>query len=285
MLPLRPDSRIRPVFQHCRAFVLVLPCALMFVVAPARAWGPDGHRIVGELAEQALTPATRAQVQALLEDETEPTLAGVANWADTIRSEDAWRFTGPWHYLNVPDLGCNYQPPRDCPNGNCVIGAIEAQTKILEDLSQPLQKRIEALKFVVHFVGDVHQPLHAGLRSDRGGNDFQISYRSEGWNLHSVWDSLILRTPLADASGWLGLSGHIAGIDNATSTSPSDGSPSDWAMESCGSIDAQQLYPATHKIDDTYLIAHLPLAEARLREAGTRLATLLNAALPGTAEH
>src|SRR3546814_19232379 len=80
----------------------------------AHAWGPDGHKIVGELAEQALTPAVHAQIQDLLKDEPAPPLAGVANWADTIRSEENWRFTGPWHHPNLHDLGCNYQPARHC---------------------------------------------------------------------------------------------------------------------------------------------------------------------------
>lgn len=264
--------------------VLVL-CCLPLAIGPARAWGPDGHRIVGELAERALTPEARTQVKALLKDEPEPTLAGVANWPDDIRRDQAWRHTGPWHYLNLPDLRCDYQPPRDCPDGNCVIGAIDAQTRMLADASQPRQKRIEALKFVVHLVGDVHQPLHAGLRSDRGGNDFQINYNGEGWNLHSTWDSLILRTPLADAGGWLELSRRIAASDAATATSTPPVSAREWALESCHLIAARQLYPNTHKIDDGYLQTHRPLVEQRLRTAGTRLATLLNTALAASPSH
>jgi len=256
-------------------------CCLLLSIAPAHAWGPEGHRIVGQLAEQALTPAARAQVQALLAAEPEPTLAGVSNWADDIRKDEAWRYTGPWHYLNLPDLGCDYQPPRDCPDGNCVIGAIAAQTRVLADRSQPRQKRIEALKFVVHFVGDVHQPLHAGLRSDRGGNDFQINYRGEGWNLHSTWDSLILRAPLQHDGGWQGMS-HRLGA-NATTPAhaplPVGAGARDWALQSCALIGAQHLYPSRHTIGDRYLDRHRPLAERRLQQAGARLAALLNAAL------
>lgn len=263
-----------------RTLYSLLFCSV-FLMPAAHAWGPDGHKIVGELAEQALTPAVHAQIQGLLKDEPEPTLAGVANWADTIRSEENWRFTGPWHYLNLPDLGCDYQPARDCPDGNCVIGAINAQLRVLADRSQPRQKRIEALKFVVHFVGDEHQPMHAGLRSDRGGNDYQISYLGEAWNLHSVWDSLILRQPLQHDGGWHGISRRLS--NNALVLSPNQlpprSGPREWALESCRLIGSQALYPSGHKIGNRYLKKHRPLAEKRLQQAGVRLAALLNAAL------
>ena len=257
----------------------LLLCSL-FLVPSARAWGPDGHRIVGAVAEPLLSVQAKAAIDALLVDETEPSLAGVSNWADTIRSEENWRFTGPWHYLNLPDLGCDYQPARDCANGNCVIGAINAQLRVLADRSQSRQKRIEALKFVVHFVGDEHQPMHAGLRKDRGGNDFQINYLGEGWNLHSVWDSLILRQSLQRDGGWQGVSQRI--VSNPTVLSRNDLPPRsgarEWAIESCALISSESLYPSRHKISDSYLQKHRPLAEKRLHLAGIRLAMLLNTA-------
>jgi len=255
----------------------------VFLPPAACAWGPDGHRIAGAVAQTLLTAEAKAEVDALLADETEPSLAGVSNWADTIRGDENWRFTGPWHYLNVPDLGCDYQPPRDCPDGNCVIGAIDAQTRVLADASQPRQKRIEALKFVVHLVGDEHQPLHAGLRTDRGGNDFQINYLGEGWNLHSVWDSLILRQPLQHDGSWQAMSTRLASnapLLSANELPPHSG-PREWALESCALIGAESLYPRRHKISGSYLQKHRPLAEQRLHLAGVRLAMLLNNALTG----
>lgn len=258
----------------------LLFCSL-FVVPSAHAWGPDGHRIVGAVAQSLLSPYAKAEVDALLADEAEASLAGVSNWADTIRGEENWRFTAPWHYLNLPDLGCDYQPPRDCRNGNCVIAAIDAQLQVLANRSQPQQKRVEALKFVVHFVGDAHQPMHAGLRSDRGGNDFQISYLGEGWNLHSVWDSLILRQPLQQGGGWQGMSKRLGSSVEALARNhlPPHSRARDWALESCALIGAESLYPSRHKIGSRYLDKHRPLAEQRLQLAGVRLAALLNTAL------
>jgi hypothetical protein len=263
-----------------QTLISLLFCGLLFAPS-ARAWGPDGHRIVGALAESMLSAEARAEIEALLADETEPSLAGVSNWADAIRGEESWRHTAPWHYLNLPDLSCDYQPPRDCRDGNCVIGAIEAQLRVLADRAQPRQKRIEALKFVVHFVGDVHQPLHAGLRSDRGGNDFQISYVGEGWNLHSVWDSLILRKPLQRDGGWHGMSKRLGNTVIALSRDalPPHSGAREWALESCALIGAESLYPSRHKIGSHYLNKYRPLAEQRLRLAGLRLAMLLNDAL------
>src|SRR3546814_10673471 len=109
-------------------------------------------------------------------------LAGVAAWAYTLRNVDPPRFkaTSKWHYVNTaPDGGCRYVPARDCPDGNCVVGAIERQLAILSDRGQPVEARRDALKFVVRFVGDVHQPLHATNHTDAGGNGYQISLRTD----------------------------------------------------------------------------------------------------------
>lgn len=255
---------------------------MLAVSAPAAfAWGPDGHRIVGAIAQAHLTPEARATVIDLLADEAEPSLAGVANWADEIRPEEAWKYTGPWHYVNLPDLECHFAATRDCPDGNCVIGAIERQMQRLADTGIARQQRIEALKFVTHFVGDAHQPLHAGLRTDRGGNDFRIRFHDEDWNLHSVWDSLILRAPVARDGGWaataqrLGASAPVLAVD----------APEAWAEESCRLIRSAHIYPGKHRIRGAYLRQQRPIVEQRLQTAGMRLAALLNAALaPPTAD-
>jgi hypothetical protein len=268
---------------------LISTVVLLALAAPAFGWSKQGHQLVGELAERDLTPATRAEVARLLAGEAEPTLAGVSTWADEIRAQS--RSTGNplgerssrWHYVNFPDKGCNYVAARDCPDGNCVIGAINAQRAILADRSQPLQARRDALKFVVHFVGDAHQPMHAGLASDRGGNNFQLNYRGkgspkgEGTNLHGVWDYWLLRS---------------ANLDNPAYTTKllqnplpegtrlaADNPAAEWTLESCRLIASNALYPSKRRITDAYLDLHRPTAEARVRQAGARLAALLNGAL------
>ncbi len=239
---------------------------------PAAAWGPDGHRIVGDLAERRLSEAALAQVSLLVEDEPEASLAGVANWPDEVRNQPEWQHTRSWHYVNLPDLECRLDAARDCPDGQCIFGAITAQRAILADGSAAREDRTAALKFLVHLVGDVHQPLHAGLRRDRGGNDYQIHIDGQGSNLHQVWDSLIL------AHGNRTWSDHAEALAD---TRPETGTVDarDWAVESCRLIGEHGLYPTGHTLDERYLVQHRALAEQRLQLAAARLATLLESAL------
>ena len=264
-----------------RTVPLVLTLALLLAFpALASAWGVKGHRIVGLLATAELSPRAQAEVARLLAGEPDPTLAGVANWADDLRENDPERSrqTSRWHFVNFPRNQCQYAPPRDCPGGNCVIAAINRNFLALSDRRRPDSERREALKFLVHFVGDVHQPLHASDRPDKGGNEFQVSYRGEGWNLHSVWDSLIVRSrglePEAYAAA-LRRQPPLAHDPTRASQTPA----MDWALESCRFVQAGTLYPSRHVIDDAYLDTHRPLVEQRLRQAGSRLAAMLNYAL------
>ncbi len=259
--------------------------ATLLLPALALAWGPTGHRIVGELAQRQLSPQAATAVADLLRDEPEPTLAGVANWADGLRQTDPElvRRTSRWHFVDVATGSCDYVPARDCPGDNCVIAAINNQLSVLRDKSQPRAARIQALKFVVHFIGDVHQPLHSSNRPDRGANDYQISYHGHGTNLHAVWDSLILHGKAPTPGDY---AARLAMTPIAVSDKQVDaGAAQRWAHESCMAIDSAQLYPSGHIIDDAYLDAHRPLAEQRLRLAGARLAAELNSVLASPMPH
>lgn len=276
-----------------RTLLLALLC---LGVAPAAfAWAALGHRMVGELAERHLDPAAKAEVARLLAGEPDPTLAGVSNWADTLRGSDPERFkaTARWHYINAQGGGCAFDLARDCPDGNCVAAAIEAQRAILADTSQPLEARRDALKFIVHFVGDAHQPMHAGSRPDSGGNRFQVSLRTPlepeeyarknyvdgvmGTNLHSIWDYYILGSRGLQLRAY---SDRLDALPWPPYPAPSryDVMPLAWAGESCRLIEARGLYPPddVHTMDHAYLDAMRPLAEQRVRQAAWRLAQLLN---------
>jgi hypothetical protein len=278
---------------------ILLAALLLLGIAPAAfAWAVLGHRMVGELAQRHLDPVAQAEVARLLAGEPVPTLAGVAMWADDLRGNDPERFkaTSRWHYINAQGGGCAFDLARDCPEGNCVVGAIEAQRAILGDRSQPIEARRDALKFIVHFVGDAHQPMHAGNRTDSGGNRFQVSLRTPlepeeyarkhyvdgvmGTNLHSIWDYYIL------GSRGLKLGAYTERLDALPwppypTPSKYDVMPMAWAKESCRLIDARGLYPAEdkHGMDHAYLDAMRPLAEQRVRQAAWRLAQLLNETL------
>ena len=277
----RTRPPVLPAFSRC-AWLPVLWLAL--AAAPAFGWSEPGHRVVGELAAGALTPAARAEVDALLAGEPEPTLAGVSAWPDRIRDQPEWEHTGPWHYLNFPrGVGCEFDAGRDCRNGSCVVGAIEQQLAVLADRGQPRERRRDALKFVVHFVGDVHQPLHAGFADDKGGNDFQVNLRlpgrePEGTNLHAVWDRHLL---FADSQDWraharrLARDGLVSSERDAVHPRPAAG----WAEESCRILREPGAYPEKHVVGADYFDTWRPTAEKRLREAGARLAALLNDSL------
>jgi len=260
------------------AFLLVLS----LLPAPAAAWGRLGHRLVASLAWDGMTPAARAAALQLLEGEPEPTLAGIANWADDLRENDPdlGKRTSKWHYVNIAEDGCVYEQQRHCRNGDCVVEAIRAQTAILADTKRPKAERLQALKFVVHFVGDVHQPLHAGYGHDKGGNDFQINLNDRGSNLHSLWDSGMLKDTGLDEPAYLQ---RLRAMPAATPTPGKPLPPQSvaWAEASCAIVRRPGFYPARAKIGPDYLQAWRPVAETQLRLAGAELATTLNAALAG----
>jgi len=268
-----------------------LASLLLLANVPSWGWAELGHQLVGELAQRQLTPEANAQVHELLRDEPVATLAGVAVWADHLRASDPERFkaTSRWHYVNMPERTCRFVASRDCPDGACVLGAIDVQSRLLRDRTQSFEVRRDALKFIVHFVGDLHQPFHSTNHADKGGNEFQISLRTDippeeyardrykdgvmGTNLHAVWDFYVL------ASAKLPLRDYAARLEASSRSPTPQGSPAGWASESCELIDQRHLYPRTHKLDGTYLDAMRPLAELRIAQAANRLARLLNEVL------
>jgi hypothetical protein len=268
----RPAPRYAALLAAILSFGILMP-------ATVAAWGFDGHRIVGLLAESELSPAARAEARRLLTGEPDPTLSGVSTWADTLRDDPAWRHTGRWHWVNLPrENPCSYEPARDCPGGDCVVGAIRTQFEVLADRSRSDAERRVALKFLVHFVGDVHQPFHAGFGFDRGGNQTQLRFDRQGWNLHAFWDSAMVKHA------------GLAPEDYARQLRGSPPLPADatlavarpeerWALESCQAIHDDGLYPERRAVGRGYLEQHRPLAETRLRRAGARLAALLDIAL------
>lgn len=276
ILPVMARSLSTPAL----AAALTAALATTLAAPDAHAWGELGHRIVGHLAEARLTPAARAEVARLLAGEAEPTLAGVSTWADRLRDTppaddpELGRRTSTWHYVNIGEEGCRYDAARDCPDGNCVVGAIEREVATLRDRTQPTEARLRALKFVVHFVGDVHQPLHAGFARDKGGNDFQVQFRGEGSNLHRVWDSGLLRA-----------SGHaehdLVAKLRADASRVALGTPAAWAEASCRVAVQEGFYPDRpgRTLDDAYTRTWMPTVDAQLRTAGWRLADVLNDAL------
>ena len=263
--------------------VLLTLLVSLVVVLPAQAWGPLGHSVVAALAQRHLSPSAEAEVERLLAPEHTQSLADIANWADKVQDDPAqaalWKQTRGLHYIDFITGDCNYVPPRDCRNGNCVVAGIEHYVQVLGDRSQSDAARRDALKFVVHFVGDVHQPLHSGSRDDKGGNTFQVQFNGKGSNLHKVWDSGMLYSRNLDWKAYAQMLDAEAPVSLPPTIAPLDNPYAQWAEESCRITEEPGFYPPTHVLGADYTQAHLPAAELRLREAGRRLAEVLNLAL------
>lgn len=272
------SSSCRPVsvrLERGRAWRVAL-CLLLALPALAQAWGPAGHRIVATLAERELTPAARKQVRTLLAVSDDRVLADIADWADELRDDPRqhalWRKTAPLHFVNFGNSDCRYIALLDCAGGRCVVGAIERYARVLGDRSRSNVERAEALRFLVHFVADVHQPLHAGYRHDGGGNRYQLRIDNRGTNLHALWDTPVLQLR---GESWRR---HAARLAHARLPSAHGDAPQ-WAEESCRATRDAGIYPHAHRVDDAYLERMRRLAERRVREAAARLAALLNSAL------
>lgn len=254
--------------------------SLTALPAPALAWGAMGHRLVAALAADELSPAARTEVTRLLEGEADPTLPGISTWADDLREHDPdlGRRSSTWHYVNLGEEQCTYDVARDCKGGNCVVEAIAAQVSALGDRTRSRAERAQALKFVVHFVGDIHQPLHAGYAHDKGGNTVQVSIDGRGTNLHSLWDSKLLASAGLEEAAYLQ---HLRALPLAVPM-PVNVLPPDsagWARQSCAIATQPGVYPASTKLPEGYAATWRPVAEEQLRRAGTQLALLLNATL------
>ena len=162
--------------------------------------------------------------------------------------------------------------------GQLIVEALKAQSAILGDRNLTDGERLQALKFVVHLVGDIHQPMHAGYGHDKGGNDFQLQFGNRGTNLHSLWDSGMLNTRKLDDAGYLPVLRALPAPKLARQSNPQR-DPQNWAEASCRISVQPSVYPATHTIGDEYAERYRPVAEAQLRLAGENLAQLLNRVL------
>jgi hypothetical protein len=239
----------------------LLPNGLAF------AWGVEGHQVVALVAEKALAPKARAEVDRLLALEPGTTLASVSTWADEHRSPQ----TAPWHYVNFPRGNCIYQSERDCPDGRCVVAAIDAQSKVLASGAAD-DERLLALKYLVHFVGDVHQPLHAGYQDDKGGNTYQLQIFMRGSNLHAVWDSGLIKYTNEDAKT---IAGRLTSTNGIAAAVGVPWTSAQAAQESCRIVETPGFYPG-RLVDAAYIEQFKPVMERRLALAGARLAELLN---------
>jgi hypothetical protein len=252
------------------------------VVIPtlAHAWGTKGHKTVAALSLEYLSSPARAGVESLLGPD-ESKYINAAVWADQIRNDRPE--TKPWHFVDIPNDKPSYDAARDCKNATCVVAKIDFFAKQLADRKLAKAKRVEALKFVIHFVGDVHQPLHgAEGDNDQGGNLVFVKLDGITDKLHSVWDTMLVNklgtTPEEIAEN---LESRISDADVKKWSS---GTPKDWAEES-HTIAHDFIYaqsrgqrPETnpHILPNDYTQNALPIVRSRISLGAVRLAMVLN---------
>jgi hypothetical protein len=260
---------------------LVIALIVVFLI-PTRvfAWGSEGHRIVAEIAEQYLEPKAAREIRALLAIENTSALADVADWADQIRTQR--RDTAPWHFVDIPIAAKGYDTARECAGGTCVVAKVDKFVSELRDPNAPPQARLEALKFVVHFIADLHQPLHASDNNDRGGNEVRVIFLGHRTNLHAVWDTGILAPAVQGDERAYALR-LVRTITQTAKERWQAGLTVDWANES-HAIAAGVIYGEfDHQpgaLPASYESAALPVVNEQLEKAGLRLAWVLNRTLP-----
>lgn len=270
--------------------VFAAAMAVSVFSASAGAWGRDGHRIVCDLAYRHLSEDTRAEVDRLVAlDPDYEHFREVCAWADRVRGS-THGYTAPWHYTNQ-DPADPVIDREDCAENGCVLSAIEHHAGVFADRTRSDEDRLEALKFLAHWVGDIHQPLHVSIAGDRGGNDVRLVWRDRRpSNLHRIWDSEILLDLMADtfpntteSSRNQLMADQLAGeipLAGSLVFTPLD--PVAWAQESHDIVRSRSLayyWEGTDRpsvADDDYYVRNIPIVRDQLKRGGVRLAGLLN---------
>jgi hypothetical protein len=258
------------------SLALVILLATISSPQPGFSWGREGHEVIALVAERYMMELAKTTASELLDGRS---IESISNWADDYRREH--RETGPWHYINCPLADPKIDMSRDCPHGDCVVVKTEQFLAVLRDQAASRGAKAEALKYVVHFIGDLHQPLRDEDNGDKGGNEKHVVFDGHPDNLHWVWDVGLLqhsgRNPRALAAE---LEGRITTQERSEWET---GNILDWANE------AHQIARAVAygdlgggspaSIAPDYERQVDPVVELQLERAGVRLAWLLNGAL------
>jgi len=258
-----------------KVFCSFLALALLtLAAATASAWGASGHRIVAMIAARHLSNPARQRVTEILGANV--SLESVANYADAIRNIKPE--TSQFHFVDIPKDATNYDPHRDCApsdKGDCVIQALERFRAQVLDQNETLANRRFALKFIVHLVGDMHQPLHCADNHDRGGNMVSVTWFGRTANLHKVWDTLIIQEAGLDDAEFA--SALDSDLTDQQIAAIQQGNLTQWALESHKAAhDFAYVIPNNHALDQAYYDRNAPIVDQQLLRGGLRLAKVLN---------
>ena len=244
-----------------KKFIIVL-----FFLNILLGWGKTGHRITGEISEKYLTKNAKLQIKKLIGHHD---ISRLANWADEIKSDPKWKKANNWHYCTIPD-GEKYNPDFD---GGEAVEKVNEFIKTLKSKSSTKNQKVIALKFLIHLVGDLHQPLHVGNGLDRGGNDIKVNWFSEPTNIHSIWDTKLIelqKLSYTEYSNYLTLQENRSTINKWQKSTVLDYVyESQNARRQCYDFEGENLKWG-------YFYKNKELLEKRLLQSGIRLSGELN---------
>lgn len=286
-----------------KTFLFTAPFILQ-ALPSVNAWGTLGHDTVAYIAQNFVTSATKTFCQNILGDTSTSYLANVATWADTYRYTAEGSFSAPYHFIDAednPPTSCNVDYNRDCGADGCVVSAIQNYTSRVVDSSLSSTEVTKALKWIIHFVGDIHQPLHDEAL-DVGGNTIDVTFDGTSTNLHHIWDTnmpekLVGGYTLTDASSWASdlttqiktgtyksqKDSWLSGIDLSDPVTTS----MDWASDSNAFVCSTALKGGVSavsgkELDGSYYSTAIPVIELQIAKAGYRLAAWLNLIATGS---
>ncbi len=253
------------------ALIASLTSICLFSSSLAMAWGQTGHRVTGAIAEHYLSAKAKSAIERLLPNES---LAEASTWPDEMRShpDEYWQKTAtPWHWVTIPG-DKTYSQVGAPPQGDAYVALQHFREMLINPKSTTADKQ-KALRFIVHLIGDLHQPLHAGNGTDRGGNDVKVRFFWENSNLHRVWDSQMIAQRKLSYTEWTHwLLQKISQQDRALWR---DTDPQTWITESVAI--RKTIYPDdANNMNYDYVFDHIPTVKQRLQQAGVRIADYLN---------
>ncbi|MCW8926169.1 MAG: S1/P1 nuclease, partial [Xanthomonadales bacterium] len=261
---------------HRHVCIMLIGLLFLGTGNEAPAWSSPGHNAIGMLAIERLQDDTRKRLADIVGPLNSTAISTACNWPDVIRDEDAWEWSKPLHYINIPRGNFSYRATRDCPDGLCATEAIKHYAAELANASNDREQRWQAFAWLCHLVADLHQPMHAGFADDRGGNDFEFTFDDETINLHYFWDRVLVEQHAGDWESLLKLlqSAPAPVLEPGWKPADVDG----WTNESHAlAVDAA--YPPEEGINAAWEQQTWKIAFERINLAAARLALVIETLL------
>lgn len=250
-------------------FFIAILMGFLTVEASNPDWGATGHRTIGKIADANLKGKTKRKISEILDGQS---LALVSTFGDDIKSDKRYNDFNTWHYVNMP-FDVDYQHSEKNPEGDLVT-AIEKCKSVILDENASKEDKAFYLKLLVHFIGDLHQPMHVGRKEDKGGNTIQVQWFGSGTNLHSVWDSKMIDS--FDMS-YTELASNTSEISKEQVVELQKGTIVDWVNDT--HIYSKKVYDSVETGENLrydYMYQYFSLTQSQLQKGGIRLAKVLN---------